>query len=153
MWVTSYAKEGVFAFAGRKYDTQAALQAAKGKFTQIFVNKPVSELADGATTADASVNTMFVTDSNTGATAFTDFENAVQGKLYKIECGDTNNATTIAKAGKFSEITSAFNPSAVGDYLKVIYDPVAGKFLEYARKVGGVITLNTNLKAPEYSEA
>ena len=119
----------------------------------VFVNYPVTLLADGATTAEGSVNNMFQTVANAGATALTDFTNATEGVLYTIVCGNLTNATTIAKANKFSTLTTAWTPTAVGDYLKVIYDPIGAKFYDYSRKVGGVIAINTALVAPEYVEA
>lgn len=153
LWVASYGKEGVFAFAGKKYDTQAALQLEKGKFTNIFKNKPITVLDADATTVDALVNEMFQTIANTGAKAITDIENAVAGVLYKIECSDLTDATTIAKADKFSTLVAAYLPTAVGDYIKVIYDPTGEKFYTYAIKLGGVVTVNSALKTQEYSEA
>jgi hypothetical protein len=151
--VTSYKKEGTMAFAGRKFANKAALIASKGIQTNIFVNYPVTVLAAGATAADATANNMFETVANAGATSFLDFTGAVQGTPYTIFCGDTPNATAIAKAAKFSEITEAWTPTAVGDFLKVIFDPTTSKFLEYSRKVGGTTTLNANLLAPEYVES
>lgn len=150
LMVCTYGKEGTFTFGGRKHATRAALLASNGADTNIFRNNPTTLLADGATTCDALVNEMFETVNNTGATAITDIVGAKQGNVYKILCGGTTNATTIAQANKFSTLTAAYTPTAVGDYLKVIYDPVAGKFLELERKVGGTITVNTSVKAPEY---
>lgn len=152
LYVMSYAKEGTFGHAGRKYASQAALIESKGKQTLIFRNNPVDVLADGETTADAFENEMFETSANAGATAFTDFENASEGCCYKLRCGSTTNATTIAKAGKFSEITAAWNPTAVGDYIKVIYDPTDDKFIELERKVGGVVSENEDARSPECVE-
>ncbi|MDA3912269.1 MAG: hypothetical protein PF448_13025 [Bacteroidales bacterium] len=152
LFVTSYGKEGTYAFAGRKYETRAALLAAKGRHTNIFRNNPVTLLADGDTTADAELNDWFEAVENAAATAFTDFENAVEGVVYKLLIGHMTNATTVAKAGKFSEITAAFNPDALGDYLKVIYNPTTSQFIEIERKVNGVVAVNAAAKAPAYVE-
>lgn len=152
LYVMSYKKEGTFMFAGRKFETQADLVASKGKHTNIFANNPVVEVSADATTVDAFEGEMFETAANSGATAITDIANASEGFAYKVICGSTTNATTIAKSGKFANITAAFNPSAVGDYLKVIYDPVDEVFIELERKVGGTVAVNENAKAPEYVE-
>lgn len=148
--VASWFKEGTFAFAGKKFDTKAAMIASKGMQTQIFKNHPVTELAADATTADGSVNELFQTTANSGATALTDITNAVQGVAYRIFCGSVTHATTVAKAAKFDGITAAYTPTAVGDYLRVIYNPTTSKFIELERKVGGTITVNAAAKAPEY---
>ena len=75
------------------------------------------------------------------AKALTDITGAKAGVAYIIECGSTTNATTIAKADKFSTITEAYTPTAVGDYIMVILNS-AGKFLELERQVGGTRTVN-----------
>lgn len=139
-------KEGTSAsFTGRKFNTAAALKANKFAMQQIFINKPVTKLIADATTADADINFWFETGINTVDTALTDISNAVDGPAYIVECGDTTHATTIAKAGKFSEISAAYIPTAVGDYLMVILAST-GKFFEMERCVGGVRTINTTLQ-------
>jgi hypothetical protein len=146
----SYWKEGFMMFPGRKYASAATLAASNAKNTYLFCNNPVTELVADATTCNGAVNHQFQTIANTGATAITDITSAVAGMRYRIKCGSATNATTIAKANKFSTLTAAYTPTAVGDYIDVIYDPTASKFYEYARKVGGTITINTALVAPEY---
>lgn len=148
----SYAKEGVHVTAGRKFADKAALVASKGKQTNLFVNLPATELADGATTADATKNNMFMTVENAAPTAFTDFVGAVEGVAYRLINGHETNDTTIAKAAKFADITAVYTPTAIGDYLEVIYNPTTDKFIELKRKVGGVITVNEAARAPKYVE-
>jgi hypothetical protein len=152
LFVMSYKKEGTFAFAGREFSTNALLVASKGKHTNIFANNPVAELEADATTADAGSAEMFETVANTGETVFTDFTDAVQGVAYKLVCGSTANATTIAKSDKFANITAEWTPTVEGDYIRVIYDPTDNVFWEIDRKVGGTITTNDALTAPEYVE-
>lgn len=131
----SWWSEGTGAYmTGRKYASAALLAASNRKYQYIFLTYPVTELDADATTADASVNNKFVTQANTGATAFTNFTNAEEGIVYRIECGDTNNATAIAAAGYFSEI-DAWTPTAVGDYLEVYWDATTSKFVEVRRQV------------------
>ena len=68
---------------------------------------------------------------------------------YIIECGSTTNATTIAKDGKFSEISSNWVPQAEGDYIMVVLNVAGTKFLELERMVNGVRTINATLN-PHY---
>ena len=143
-------KEGTSAaFVGRKVANKAALVANNYEFQQIFLNKPCASLAAGAVKADANNGFWFETGANESATAITDIDNAKAGVAYIIECGSTTNASTIAKDGKFSEIGSAWTPSAAGDYLMVILNAAGTKFLELERCVGGVRTINATLN-PHY---
>jgi hypothetical protein len=136
-------KEGCSAsFVGKKFTTPALLLANLYALQEVFMNKPATTLADGATTADATENFWFVTQSNTGATALTDFTGAKAGVAYILENGHTTNDTTIAKAGNFDQITAAYTPTTVGDYLMVVYDETASKFFELERCVGGTRTIN-----------
>jgi hypothetical protein len=89
-------------------------------------------LADGATKADADLGNHFVTVSNTGATAITTIDNAVDGDIYKIEGGSDTNATTIAKSGDFSRISDAITLEE-GNWIKVRYN--GEKFVEMDRHV------------------
>jgi hypothetical protein len=89
-------------------------------------------LADGATKADADLGNHFVTVANTGATAITTIDNAVDGDIYKIEGGSDTNATTIAKSGDFSRISDAITLEE-GNWIKVRYN--GEKFVEMDRHV------------------
>jgi len=139
----SYWKEGCGAgYAGIKKDSLSDLIAAGGKDQLIFMNYPNDDLAADATTCDADEGRIFITKANAGtagdnnttiAPAITDIENAVEGVVYHIECGSTTNATKIAKSGKFANIKSAFEPTAVGDWINVIYDATSQKFVEVGR--------------------
>lgn len=102
-------------------------------------------MAADATTMDASKGFWQVTTANTAAKAITDITNAKAGVAYIIECGDTDNATTIAKTGKFADITAAYTPTKVGDYIMVILNS-KGNFLELERQVGGVRKVNAELQ-------
>jgi hypothetical protein len=140
-------KEGTSAdYAGKPKADLAELSADNFQTQEIFVNKPSVDLADGATTANANNGFWFISVANTGTTAITNITNKKAGTAYIIECGNTTNATTVAKSGFFSEITAAYNPTAVGDYLMVYWDPAAdsgnGKFYELERRVGGTRTIN-----------
>lgn len=135
-------KEGCSAsFVGRRFTSKATLDANNYVMQQIFMNKFSVDLAADATTADATKGIWFVTAANTAAKAITDITGAKAGVAYIIECGNTTNATTIAKADKFSTITEAYTPTAVGDYIMVILNS-EGKFIELERQVGGTRAVN-----------
>ena len=132
----SYWKEGVgIAFAGAQKETLADLKAADAMEQMVFMNWPAETLAADATTITITKDSgiLFTTAANSAATALTDITGAKEGVIYRIECGSTTNATTIAKSGKFSEIKSAWNPAAVGEYIKVYYRKSEDKFYEAAR--------------------
>lgn len=132
----SWWKEGSGAYmSGRKYADLAALEASKRKNQYIFLTDPFVELAADATTADGSLDNRFKTVANSGATAITDITNAEEGVVYRIEIGSATNPSNIAKSGKFSEISAAWTPTAVGDYLEVYYRASDGKFIEVRRNV------------------
>lgn len=140
-------KEGTSAsLVGRKFSNKAALVANDFEWQQIFINKFCKSLAAGATKADGKNGFYFETVANESATAITDIENAKAGVAYVIECGSTTNATTIAKSGKFSEISAAWSPSATGDYIMVVLNADGTKFLELERCVAGTRTVNTTLQ-------
>lgn len=139
-------KEGTSAsFTGRRFDSLEKLKANNYEWQQIFMNKPAVTMEADATTVDASKGFWQITAANTAAKAITDITNAKAGVAYIIECGAADNATTIAKADKFSEITEAYTPTKVGDYIMVILNS-KGKFLELARQVGGVRKVNAALQ-------
>nr|DAJ56269.1 MAG TPA: major capsid protein [Caudoviricetes sp.] len=139
-------KEGCSAsFTGRRFDSLDKLKANNYEWQQIFMNKPAVSMAADATTADASKGFWQITAANTEAKAITDITNAKAGVAYIIECGDITNATTIAKSDKFADITEAYTPTKVGDYIMVILNS-KGKFLELERQVGGVRKVNAALQ-------
>jgi hypothetical protein len=133
-------KEGTAAgYVGKQFDSLALLTANDYALQELFINKPKTDLIADATTCDGSANFWFKTIANTGATVLTDITSAAKGKAYIIECGATANASTIAKAGKFDELTAAYTPTAVGDYIMLYYD--GAKFHDMERCVGGTRTI------------
>lgn len=139
-------KEGTAAsFTGRRFDSLDKLKGNNYEWQQIFMNKPAVELAADATTVDATKGFWQITVANTAPKAITDITNAKAGVAYIIECGDATNATTIAKSGKFADITEAYTPTKVGDYIMVILNS-KGNFLELERQVGGVRKVNATLQ-------
>lgn len=89
-------------------------------------------LAADATTADAADGTHFLTSANSGATAITTIENAVEGETYRIEGGSDTNASTIAASGDFSRITAGITLEK-GNWIDVYYN--GDKFIEMKRNV------------------
>jgi hypothetical protein len=87
------------------------------------------ELAADATTANAEDGNWFITQANTGGTAFTNIQNAVAGEIYTLEGGSGTNSTTVANSGNFL-LTGAFS-AGVGNFLKVKYN--GAKFVEIER--------------------
>lgn len=139
-------KEGCAAsFTGRRFDSLERLKQNNYEWQQIFMNKPAVSLTQDATTADATKGFWHITVANSGAKALTDITGAKPGIAYIVECGNMTNATTIAKSGQFANITEAYTPKKVGDYIMVILDS-KGKFLELERQVNGVRKLNGELQ-------
>lgn len=134
VWSWGNWKEGISAtFVGKPFKNRAALVANNYTNQVVFMNYPVTDIAADATSVDGRNEFLFRTGENTKATAITDIANAKAGVVYRIECGNTTNATTIAKAGKFENLTEAWTPQSVGDWIKVYYDAQAEKFVEVAR--------------------
>lgn len=144
MHVWSTWKEGFSGFiVGKSFSTLTALIANNYSMQQIFMNRPATELAADATTADATKNYWFVTGTNTAAKALTDITGAKKGVVYVIEIGDATFPTSITKAVKFAGITEDFEPTAVGDYIMVTLK-ADNTFMELERRVDGVRTINTD---------
>ena len=139
-------KEGTgAAFTGRKFNSKEDMDKNAYEWQQIFTNIWAGNIAANATTADAAKGFWLITGKNTQATALTDITGAKEGVAYCIEIGDIDNATSIAKSGKFANITKAFSPSKVGDYIMVILRK-DGNFAELERREAGVRTINTELQ-------
>lgn len=135
-------KEGCSpAFVGRQFSSKSALENNNYEYQQIFMNKPAINLVADATTAAAANGFWFITAANTAATAITDITGAKEGVAYILECGSTTNKSTVAKSDKFANISEAYTPTAVGDYLMVALGDDS-KFRELERCVGGVRTIN-----------
>lgn len=73
----------------------------------------VQTLTAGATSVDLSKGLVVITGINTGATAITEFKNALAGNIVYIKgnSSTTSNATTIADSGSFY-LAGAFTASA-----------------------------------------
>lgn len=140
-------KEGcAAAFTGRKFDTPEKLKANAYEWQQIFVNKPCVAVEADATTLDASKGFWFQTAAgSSAAVGITDITGAKAGVAYIIEAGGESNLSTVAKSGKFANLTDAWTPTKAGDYLMVILDS-EGNFREMERSVGGTRKVNDKLQ-------
>lgn len=119
-------------YSGKPYSSLAELKAADAETQVIFCNFPSETLAADATKATGA-KMLIVTGANTKATALTDIEGAKEGVVYRIETAGTANFTTIAKGGKFSELSAAWSPAAAGEWIELWYDKSESKFHEVAR--------------------
>ena len=134
VWAFSYWKDGAGStFSGVPRKSLAELEAADYADQIIFMNWPAVDLAAGATAADAKKGIIFRTGANSSAPTLTNIANAREGVIYRIEIGTAANATKIAKSGKFSEISEAWNPTSAGEYIKLYYDAETQKFHDVAR--------------------
>ena len=134
-------KEGCgAAFTGRKFDSKAAMDDNDYEFQQIFTNLPATVIGAEINGANGFWQ---ITDETTTATTIEEIRNAKAGVAYCIEIGegDTKHQLTIAKSGKFANITAAWTPTQVGDYIMVILGK-DGNFRELERRVGGKRTIN-----------
>ncbi len=134
-------KEGCgAAFTGRKFDSKAAMDDNDYEFQQIFTNLPATVIGAEINGANGFWQ---ITDGTTTATTIDDISNAKAGVAYCIEIGkgDTKHQLDIAKSGNFANITAAWSPTQVGDYIMVILGK-DGEFRELERRVGGKRTVN-----------
>lgn len=134
-------KEGCgAAFTGRKFDSKAAMDDNDYEFQQIFTNLPATVIGAEINGANGFWQ---ITDETTTATTIEDISNAKAGVAYCIEIGkgDTKHQLAIAKSDKFANITAAWTPTQVGDYIMVILGK-GGNFRELERRVGGKRTVN-----------
>ena len=74
------------------------------------VSYGVGTLGDTDLTPDVSTATIWLSQSNTGATAITDLDNPVVGAVYTIIVNHANNPPSIADGGNFS-LSAAWNPN------------------------------------------
>lgn len=135
----SYWKEGTGAgYVGKEFATAAALAAANAGNQMVFCNWPVATVAADATSldaADAKAGHLFqLPNTNTANKALTDIANAKDGETYRIIAPATAGTykTTIAKSGKFANLTAAVDFSS-DKYLDVAYDAANSVFIEVGR--------------------
>lgn len=139
-------KEGTgAAFTGRKFNTKEELDANNYDWQQIFMNQWAATIPAGATTIKATDGIWQITSANEGSVALTDITGAKDGVVYCIEIGSEQNPTKIAKSGKFANITKAFNPTKVGDYIMVILRS-DNTFYELERREAGQRSINVALQ-------
>ena len=136
-------KEGCSAsFTGRRFDSRDAMDKNAYEWQQIFINLFAATIKDKV---DGNDSFWQVTGATTTADTITDIVNAKNGVAYCIEAGVAEHLPTIAKSGKFANISDAFTASKVGDYIMVIIGN-DGNFRELERCVGGKRTINKELQ-------
>ncbi|MDR1198348.1 MAG: hypothetical protein LBK94_04960 [Prevotellaceae bacterium] len=130
-------KEGASAsHVGIAFASKAELAANNYQLQQIFMNYPAVQLADGAVGFDLAKSLIFKTATNSAATALNAAQliNPVAGLVFKVECGSLTNKTTITDGDNFN-LTANWTPTAVGNWIKLVYNNATGKFDEVARYV------------------
>lgn len=136
-------KEGCSAsFTGRRFDSRDAMDKNAYEWQQIFINLFAATIKDKV---DGNDGFWQVTGGTTTADTITDIVNAKNGVAYCIEAGVAEHLPTIAKSGKFANISDAFTATKVGDYIMVIIGN-DGNFRELERCVGGKRTINKELQ-------
>ncbi len=132
-------KEGCgAAFTGRKFQSREKMDENDYEWQQIFMNLPAASIK---ASVDGKDGFWQITDAGTTATAIKDIANAKAGVAYCVEIGDKSKLVSIAKEGKFANITEAWSPSEVGDYIMVILGK-DGNFRELERRTAGKRTIN-----------
>lgn len=136
-------KEGCSAsFTGRRFDNRDAMDKNAYEWQQIFINLFAATIKDKVDGNDVFWQ---ITDATTTTDTITDIVNAKKGVAYCIEAGVADHLPTIAKSGKFANISDAFTATKVGDYIMVIIGG-DGNFRELERCVGGKRTINKELQ-------
>ena len=136
-------KEGCSAsFTGRRFDSRDAMDKNAYEWQQIFINLFAATIKDKV---DGNNGFWQVTGATTTTDTITDIVNAKNGVAYCIEAGVAEHLPTIAKSGKFANISDAFTATKVGDYIMVIIGN-DGNFRELERCVGGKRTINKELQ-------
>ena len=136
-------KEGCSAsFTGRRFDSRDAMDKNAYEWQQIFINLFAATIKDKV---DGNDGFWQITGATTTADTITDIVNAKNGVAYCIEAGVAEHLPTIAKSGKFANISDAFTATKVGDYIMVIIGN-DGNFRELERCVGGKRTINKELQ-------
>jgi hypothetical protein len=104
-----------------------------GKFMQVKYEtfySAATAFADGAATPSVANNTMFITSSNTGATAITNFTSAVVDTVFTVYGGSNTNSSTIANSGNF--VLTAAMTLSLAAYI-TLFLAADGKFYEITR--------------------
>ena len=116
-----------------KGDVIKLMKRADGKFIELSRGNAAAQFlqfADDETTPSLSGASEFVTGLNTEETVITDFEDAIPMVVYTIHGNGAENASKIAKGGKF--VLSEDVTLSQGKFLKLV-KAEDGKFYEVAR--------------------
>ena len=115
-------------------DVLTLKKRADGKFIELK-RETASSIAHqfdaDDTTPDVAAGDTFITHANTTATAITQLDNSITGRVYTIYGAGTTNASTIANSGNFV-LTAAMTLSA-GTFIKLQKSAVNSKYYEISR--------------------
>lgn len=131
----SYWKEGVGAGFVGKAIAAASWSAYDGAEQVIFMNWPATAVAADATSLTAGGDNIFqLPNTNTANKALTDIVGAKDGEVYRILAPATAGTykTTIAKSGKFANLTAAVDFSSCA-WIDLAYDSANSVFIELGR--------------------
>lgn len=131
-------KTGKFSLISEAWKPKAGevislMKRADGKFIEIGRRSAAATalmFPDDATTPSVADAKVFVTGVNTKATAISDLADAIPGVVYTIHGNGSENASTIANAGKFS-LTKAISLKS-GAMIELVKTD-SGTFFEVAR--------------------
>ena len=90
----------------------------------------VKTIIDGDTTPDIRDANIFITSSNTGATAIVDLDDPTTGQIIIIIGGSNTNSSTIADAGNFN-LSAAWTASL--DDILVLFVKADNSYIEISR--------------------
>lgn len=127
-------KESIWARAvGFKYTDKSQMDGSRQLIWCNEYDRPESYFvqAEPDKQPNATLHTSIQTVANSSTLAITDIENEQVGKVITLKCGSTAAGVTIAKSGKFSLLSAAWNPSE-GDWIKLMKRS-DGKFIEIER--------------------
>jgi hypothetical protein len=106
-------------------------------FDDRFITNPVVTVADGDTTPSIASGNVFITSSNTGATAITDLDDAVAGQFVLLIGGSNTNSSTIADSGNFNLNNMYGSFTAKLDSSILLYVQADNDYIEVARTIMG----------------
>lgn len=127
-------KESIWAVAvGFKYTKKADMDGSRQMIWATDYDRPSTYFIDAEKdkNPDATLHTSIQTVANTQTLAITDITGVATGQTVTLRCGSTDAGVEIAKDGKFSLITAAWEPQK-GDTITLMKRS-DGKFIEIGR--------------------
>lgn len=146
--VTTQWKEGFGAIlVGKKWDRVQDMDFNHQLIWASNMDLPSTEylpMGQDEATPSALFHNCLVSVANTASTAITDVLDVEVGGFVTLKCGADNYGITIAKSGKFADITAAWNPG-VGDSITLVKKS-GGNFIEVGRSsaTSSVLAITAN---------